>query len=89
MTEYTEQERLHRAQEALRLMNEPILAEMLEGIRMESLLELAETEPTDANKIRQLQAIVVCTGEIRARLMGMIAAGGSLDGGLNPNEATG
>ncbi len=47
----------HKAQEAKRLLNEPLLAEVLENMRNEALEALADCDATDVAKVQKLQAM--------------------------------
>lgn len=87
MTDLTKDELQHRAREAKRLLNEPLLAEALESVMMTALDELGRVDPLNTSRIYQLQAIVTCTRDIVNSLQEKIAAGGELDGGVS-DEAT-
>lgn len=88
MPELTKDELQHRAREAHRLLNEPLLAEALESVMMTALDELGRVDPLNTSRIYQLQAIVTCTRDIVNSLQEKIAAGGELDGGVS-DEAPG
>lgn len=83
MIDYTEAQKIERANRAKVLLNDDLFAEMLTEVRMDALNALSETPADDPNEIRRLQALVQVTGEIKDRLEAAIIATGELDGGLD------
>lgn len=69
----------HRAREADRLLNhEPLLKEALDSLKQRTLEALGAVEPTDADTIRKLQAVVLACEGIPIELAQIIAAGGGM-----------
>jgi hypothetical protein len=75
-----EQQRL--AAEALRLLNEPLLAEAFAEVRMDALTALSEVDAGDMKEILRLQAIATCLSDVRDLLYAKITASGQADGGI-------
>jgi hypothetical protein len=69
----------HRAQEADRLLShEPLLKEALDSLKQRTLEALGAVEPTDADTIRKLQAVVLACEGIPIELAQIIASGGGM-----------
>lgn len=58
----------HRAQEAKRLLNEPVLADALEDMRMEALEALAEVDATNVAEVMKFQAMIKAVAGIVTQL---------------------
>lgn len=58
----------HRAQEASRLLNEPVLADALEDMRMEALEALAEVDATNVAEVMKFQAMIKAVAGIVTQL---------------------
>ncbi len=82
--EFSQQQREHRAKEAKRLLNEPLLAEALEIFRINALQGLEDVSATDADKIRALQAQAKVTQFIVDHFETIITQSGENDGGFKP-----
>lgn len=82
-------DQIHRAQEAKRLLNEPLLAEAMETVRMNALIELGTIDPTDIAKITQLQAVAGATMQLFDFLRAAILSSGEQDGGLEAEIPSG
>lgn len=89
MTERTERDLRHRAAEARRLANEPLLVEAIEKIRLEALVALGEVKADDANEIHRLQAKAAIGLDIIVELQAIIVQGGDEGGGSGEDRPTG
>lgn len=58
----------HRAKEAKRLLNEPVLAEALEDMRAEALEALSEVDATNVGEVQKFQAMVKAVAGIVTQL---------------------
>lgn len=65
----------HRAAEAERLINEPLLGDALEAIRLNTLVALSTVDATNVAAVLRLQAKAAVVYEIVLELQGIIAAG--------------
>lgn len=84
MTDYTESQRIYRAEHAKQLLSDDLFAEMLAHVRFDALNELSDLDPdTQAGDIRRQQAIVHVTDEIREALMAVVIEAGTQDGGTS------
>ncbi len=72
----TPEELEHRAREAQRWLNEPLLAEALSTVRFNALLALAEVDATDTKTVLKYQAIAAVTQEVLTSLEAIIHQGG-------------
>lgn len=80
-------EEVERAKTADRLVNhEPLLVEALTNVRLKALTELGTVEPSNADAIRRLQAVVACTYELLMQLQTMIVQGDPRMSGSQPSE---
>lgn len=78
----TDQNTLHRAREAKRLLNEPLLLEAFEVVRFDALKALEVADLSKPLEAVRLQAKAQVIEEIRDALSAVITAGGGLDGGV-------
>lgn len=78
-------EREHRAQEAKRLMNEPLLAEAIATLRMNALLALSEVDANNTSEVLKYQAIAAVAQEIKESLEAIIVQSDS----MQPEEEPG
>lgn len=78
----TEAERL--ASEASRLLNEPLLAEALDGIMADAFAEFKDLHISQAtlHTVIALQQRILVTHEIHDRIYAKITASGQMDGGV-------
>lgn len=74
-------EALHRAEEASRLLSEPLLAEAFEAVRLTALVALGDADPTDVDTIRKLQARAACLKDVLDHLEAAIR--GADDSGIS------
>lgn len=81
MSEFMDQDQ--RAEAARRLLSDPIFVDALTAVRMEALLDLAETRPDDVMALQHLQAIVAVTMSLRDMLEAEITRSGARDGGVS------
>lgn len=65
------EEQEHRAREAARLLNEPLLKEAMDAVKTIARNALCEVDPSDIAEISRLQAIANNTEEIRQWLIGL------------------
>jgi hypothetical protein len=65
LAELTNEERIHRAQEAARLIKEPLCVEVLEEIRSNALETLACIDPDLKLEITRLQATIAVVDDFR------------------------
>lgn len=65
MVELTNEERIHRAQEAERLLKEPLCVEVLQEIRSNALETLACIDPEKKIEITRLQATIAVVDDFR------------------------
>jgi len=65
LAELTNEERIHRAQEAERLLKEPLCVEVLQEIRSNALEKLACIDPDQQIKITRLQATIAVVDNFR------------------------
>jgi hypothetical protein len=56
LADLTNEERIHRAQEAQRLLNEDLCKEVMQNIKGDALEELSRADPENTIQIIQLQA---------------------------------
>lgn len=72
------------AAEAARLLNEPLLAEALDGIMADAFAEFKDIKISADNvtEVIALQQRIVVTQEIHDRLKAKIIASGQSDGGM-------
>jgi len=77
-------DRQHRAREAGRLLNEPLLAEAMEAVRMKALVELGTVDLGDIKKVMELRALANGTQELLDALTAILLEGGGMDGGIAP-----
>ena len=70
------------AAEAKRLLNEPLLVDAFETVKMNAMLALIEAEPNDIATISKHQAIARCIDEVLDALSAVIHAGGNTGGGV-------
>lgn len=82
MTDYTESERIERAEHARRLTEDALLNEALNEVGLDAMRALAEVDPADTNKILRLQAIVHCAAAMMDHITAVIVASGAMDGGM-------
>jgi hypothetical protein len=77
-----EKERL--ASEATRLLNEPLLAEALDGIMADAFAEFKAMKlgPDTLHEAIALQQRILVTHDIHDRIHAKITASGQMDGGL-------
>jgi len=78
----TEAERL--AAEAVRLLNEPLLVEALDGIMADAFAEFKAMKigPDNIYEVVALQQRIIATQEIHDRIDAKITASGQRDGGV-------
>lgn len=67
-------EQEHRANEARRLLNEPLLKEAMDAVKTLARDELCAVDPANIAEISRLQAIANNTEEIRQWLIGLTLA---------------
>lgn len=80
-------EERHKAQQADRLLNhEPVLTAAIASLRQRTLEALAGVDPTNADEIRKLQAVIFACESIPMELEQMIIAGQSTD--TQPEQST-
>lgn len=82
MTDYTESERIERAEHARRLEQDKLLNEALNEVGLDAMRRLAEVDAADTNEILRLQAIVHCAGAMMDHITAAIYASGANDGGV-------
>ena len=80
MTDSREQERL--AQEANRLLNEPLLVRAFDEVRVDAMIGLTEVDPDNKTEIMRLQAIAKCLEDVRDALSAKILASSENEGGI-------
>lgn len=80
-----DQQAIHYAKEAERLLKDDTLAEAMTVVRMNALVALGEVDASDTKEILRLQAIAKCLDEVKAELERAILAIGQGDGGFDPN----
>ncbi len=87
MNEFTSEQREHRAREAKRLLNEPLLAEVMDEIRHDAREKLATIDADDKNGILRLQAIDANMQALFDGLNAILLAGdASKSGGIEPER---
>jgi hypothetical protein len=77
-------EQEHRAKEAQRLLNEPLLIEGMDAVRRTAMAALCEVDPSDSKEVARLQACANNTEEIRQWLLGLTLS--VKPTGYSPNE---
>lgn len=75
----------HYAKEAVRLLNDDVLAEAMTAVRMNALVELSTVKADDITEILRLQAIANCLPDVVDALKSHIIAAGGMSGGVDPN----
>lgn len=68
MSENDTEDRIIRGHEATTLLNSPLMVDVMSAYRRSKLEELAKADPTDTNKITQLQASVSVIDGLREEL---------------------
>ena len=86
MPDYTESERIERAEHAMRLTQDSLLNEALNEVGLNAMRQLAEVDSADTNEILRLQAIVHCAGAMMDHISAAIVASGVMDGGMAIQE---
>jgi len=71
------------SEEAQLLLENPILAEAFENVRLKALVALSEVDVEDMAEILRLQAIAHCTLDVIRQLGYHITASGKRDGGFD------
>ena len=79
----TKMDQLHRAELAREILSNDMFAEAMTAVRMNALVGLAETDPSDTAAIMKLQAIANCTQEVIDLLNSEITKAGERDGGVS------
>lgn len=79
-------DRQNRAREAKRLLNEPLLAEALESVRLNALVRLGTVDLKDTKKVMELRALANGTQGLLDALTTILLEGGGMDGGIEPEE---
>lgn len=86
MRDYTESERIERAEHARTLEQDALLNEALNEVGLDAMRALSEVDATDADEIRRLQAIVHCATAMMDHITAAITASGANDGGMAIQE---
>lgn len=84
---YTVSQVRERAERAKQILNDDLFAEMLTELRQDAFIKLAGVPADDAGAIRDQQAVVKVTDEIRDRLAAMVLATGQDDGGYSMTDS--
>lgn len=70
------------ASEAKRLLNEPLLVDAFETVKMDAMLALLDVDPDNKTEILRLQAMGRCLDDVLSALTAAIHAGGMTGGGV-------
>lgn len=72
MAELTDEERIHRAQEAQRILNEDLCKEVMQNIKGDALEKLSRANPENTTEIIQLQAKIAVVESFQEGLESII-----------------